>query len=396
MCLGLPGALPVLTRAGGDAWPCAPPWPRSCTVQRDVDLRAQELLLSGPAQGLPDLAVRAAAGHGRPHRDPGRRAPSGACASTASTWRRTRASSCTRAFPGRARRAASTSTAAACRSSRSCPHPDLRSAEEAHDYLTALKAVLLYAGVSDCNMEEGSLRCDANVSVRPRGHGDARHARRDQEPELLPQRRARHRPRDRAAGRAARRRRARSCRRRGSGTRTAARRSPCAPRKRRTTTATSRSPTCRRSSSTRSGCEEVRAALPELPAAEAAALRGRVRPARLRRGRAHPGPARWPTTSRRWRAASGERQGGLQLGDDGGAAQAEGRRPAAGRLPRPAGAPGRADPARRRRRRSAARSAKDVFEKMWATGEDAARDRRARRPGPGLRRRRDRRPPSPR
>ena len=48
-------------------------------------------------------------------------------------------------------------------------HPDLRSAEEAHDYLTALKAVLLYAEVSDCNMEEGSLRCDANVSVRKRG-----------------------------------------------------------------------------------------------------------------------------------------------------------------------------------------------------------------------------------
>src|SRR5258708_2831774 len=47
--------------------------------------------------------------------------------------------------------------------------PDLHSAEEAHDYLTALKAVLLYAGVSDCNMEEGSLRCDANVSVRARG-----------------------------------------------------------------------------------------------------------------------------------------------------------------------------------------------------------------------------------
>jgi aspartyl-tRNA(Asn)/glutamyl-tRNA(Gln) amidotransferase subunit B len=48
-------------------------------------------------------------------------------------------------------------------------HPDLRSSEEAHEYLTALKAVLLYAGVSDGNMEEGSLRCDANVSVRPRG-----------------------------------------------------------------------------------------------------------------------------------------------------------------------------------------------------------------------------------
>ena len=47
--------------------------------------------------------------------------------------------------------------------------PDLHSAEEAHDYLTALRAVLVYAGVSDGNMEEGSLRCDANVSVRPRG-----------------------------------------------------------------------------------------------------------------------------------------------------------------------------------------------------------------------------------
>ena len=48
-------------------------------------------------------------------------------------------------------------------------HADMRSAEEAYDYLSALKAVLLYAEVSDCNMEEGSLRCDANVSIRARG-----------------------------------------------------------------------------------------------------------------------------------------------------------------------------------------------------------------------------------
>src|SRR5579884_1989425 len=47
--------------------------------------------------------------------------------------------------------------------------PDLRSPEEAYDYLTRLKQILLYLEVSDCNMEEGSLRCDANVSVRPRG-----------------------------------------------------------------------------------------------------------------------------------------------------------------------------------------------------------------------------------
>lgn len=47
--------------------------------------------------------------------------------------------------------------------------PDIRSAEEAYAYLSALKAVLQYAGVSDCDMEMGKLRCDANVSVRPVG-----------------------------------------------------------------------------------------------------------------------------------------------------------------------------------------------------------------------------------
>ncbi|HJT24542.1 MAG TPA: Asp-tRNA(Asn)/Glu-tRNA(Gln) amidotransferase subunit GatB, partial [bacterium] len=47
--------------------------------------------------------------------------------------------------------------------------PDIRSADEAYAYLTELKNILLYIDVSDCNMEEGSLRCDANVSVRPKG-----------------------------------------------------------------------------------------------------------------------------------------------------------------------------------------------------------------------------------
>jgi aspartyl-tRNA(Asn)/glutamyl-tRNA(Gln) amidotransferase subunit B len=47
--------------------------------------------------------------------------------------------------------------------------PDMRSPEEAFEYLTRLKEIILYTGVSDCNMEEGSLRCDANVSVRPKG-----------------------------------------------------------------------------------------------------------------------------------------------------------------------------------------------------------------------------------
>src|SRR5216684_3363358 len=47
--------------------------------------------------------------------------------------------------------------------------PDMRSPDEAYEYLTLLKEIILYTGVSDCNMEEGSLRCDANISVRPRG-----------------------------------------------------------------------------------------------------------------------------------------------------------------------------------------------------------------------------------
>jgi aspartyl-tRNA(Asn)/glutamyl-tRNA(Gln) amidotransferase subunit B len=47
--------------------------------------------------------------------------------------------------------------------------PDLRTPDEAYEYLNKLKEILLFAGVSDCNMEEGSLRCDANVSVMPRG-----------------------------------------------------------------------------------------------------------------------------------------------------------------------------------------------------------------------------------
>jgi len=47
--------------------------------------------------------------------------------------------------------------------------PDMRTPEEAYAYLTTLRQIMLYTGVSDCNMEEGSLRCDANVSVRLHG-----------------------------------------------------------------------------------------------------------------------------------------------------------------------------------------------------------------------------------
>ncbi|SHG72900.1 aspartyl/glutamyl-tRNA(Asn/Gln) amidotransferase subunit B [Thermosyntropha lipolytica DSM 11003] len=47
--------------------------------------------------------------------------------------------------------------------------PDIRSAREARAYMEKLRSILLFAGVSDCKMQEGSLRCDANVSVRRKG-----------------------------------------------------------------------------------------------------------------------------------------------------------------------------------------------------------------------------------
>ena len=50
--------------------------------------------------------------------------------------------------------------------------PDLRSADEVYAFLTSLKMHMVDAGISDCDMEKGQLRCDANVSVRPRGCGE--------------------------------------------------------------------------------------------------------------------------------------------------------------------------------------------------------------------------------
>ncbi len=47
--------------------------------------------------------------------------------------------------------------------------PDIRSAAEAIEYLEKLQTILRYIGVSDCKMQEGSLRCDVNISVRPKG-----------------------------------------------------------------------------------------------------------------------------------------------------------------------------------------------------------------------------------
>src|ERR1700692_1839728 len=47
--------------------------------------------------------------------------------------------------------------------------PDLTGPDMAYEYLNALRDILVYGGVSDCDMEKGMVRCDVNVSVRPKG-----------------------------------------------------------------------------------------------------------------------------------------------------------------------------------------------------------------------------------
>ena len=79
--------------------------------------------------------------------------------------------------------------------------PDMRSADEAHAYLTELKQVMQFIEVSTCDMEKGHLRCDANVSVRLKGTGAVRHPRRSQEPQLVPLPQTGHRFRSGAPGR---------------------------------------------------------------------------------------------------------------------------------------------------------------------------------------------------
>ena len=167
VCLGLPGRA-----AGAEPRRGRLRDPRRARArlpdQRDVDLRAQELLLSGPAEGLSDLAVRAAARERRRRRVRRRRRSRGASGSRASTSKRTPASRCTRGSPTPIARPTSTTTAAACRSSRSSPSPICDRRPTRPSSSRRLRAILVWLGVNDGNMEEGSLRCDANVSVRPR------------------------------------------------------------------------------------------------------------------------------------------------------------------------------------------------------------------------------------
>ena len=137
--------------------------------QRDVDFRAQELLLPGPAEGLSDFAVRAAAGQRWRW-----------SSSTASDGPRrvgiTRVhleedagKSLHEGFPDSDRKTYVDYNRSGVPLIEIVTEPDLRSAADAAEFFARLRAILVWLGVNDGNMEEGSLRCDANVSVRPAG-----------------------------------------------------------------------------------------------------------------------------------------------------------------------------------------------------------------------------------
>ena len=265
VCLGLSGcAAGPEPGSGGPGDPrvaCRPDVPS----QRDVDLRAQELLLPGPAEGLPDLAVRAAACRRRAGASSPGRTAAGGCGLRASTWKRTRASRCTKALSIRIARPTWITTAPARRSSRSSPSPTCDRPSDAAAFFEHLRAILVWLGVNDGNMEEGSLRCDANVSVRPAGTDGAWHEGGGEEPQLVPFPAEGARVRDRAAGRPPAKMAGGSGRRRGCSTRPPESPCRCAARRRRTTIATSPIPTCRRSWWTRRECDAIRAHMPELP-----------------------------------------------------------------------------------------------------------------------------------
>ena len=377
-----PGALPVLNR---QAVTLAL---RAALATRlhgaaVVRLRAQELLLPRPAQGLPDLAVRAAAGHGRGTSRSGR---GGQQVRLHRIHMEEDAGKLLHeGFPWSAReerRRLQPQRRAADRDRHPARPAQRRGGPRVPDRAQGGPALRRRLRLQ----HGGGLAALRRQRLDPaRGAPSALgHPGRDQEPELLPQRGPRHRARGGPPGRGAGRRAAAWSRRPASGTRTAGETRPMR---------------------SKEEAHDYRYfPEPDLPplAVDAAWLEEVARVA-ARAARRSGGGASWrstasPTTTpgvltagpRGGRLLRGggprqrERQGRVELGDDRGPAQAEGGRAPAVRLP---GAPaGLAEliGARGRGRRSAARTAKHVFERMWAGGEGAGGDRGARGPGPGL------------
>ena len=167
VCLGLPGALPVLNRKAVEFATLAA-MALNCRINEtsifarknyfypDLPKGYQISQYDKPLaeHGWIDIATPA----GR------KRSASPDCIS-----KKTRARACTKALPDPSETTAIDLNRSGVPLIEIVSEPDIASPDEAYEYLTRLKEIILYTGVSDCNMEEGSLRCDANISVRPRG-----------------------------------------------------------------------------------------------------------------------------------------------------------------------------------------------------------------------------------
>ena len=202
----------------------------------------------------------------------------------------------------------------------------MRSAAQAAEFFSRLRDILVWLGVNDGNMEEGSLRCDANVSVRPSGRADARHQGGSEERQLVP-----------------------LSRRRRSSTRSSGRSTSLesggrvVQETRLWDSSTGETHSMRSKEEAHdyryfpepdlpplvvddARIERVRATMPELPEARRRRFVAAVRDSRVRRRRADPvrGAGR---LLRGGGDGVRERQGGQQLGDGRAAADAEGARP---------------------------------------------------------------------
>lgn len=136
--------------------------------------------------------------------------------------------------------------------------PDMRSSDEAVAYAKALHGLVRWIGICDGNMQEGSFRCDANVSVRPKGQAEFGTRREIKNLNSFPS--SRKPSTTRSSGRSTRSRKAaKSSRPPCCSTRIPAKPAPCEPRRMRTTIATSLIPTCCRCLSVPTGLPVSRA-----------------------------------------------------------------------------------------------------------------------------------------
>ena len=167
VCLGLPGALPVLNKKVVE-YAIRAGLATNCGIAPTQYLRPQELLLPRPPQGVPDQPVRTPHLHRRP---PGHRGGGGAkrIGITRIHMEEDAGKLVHGDVPGLGSGSGVDLNRACTPLLEIVSEPDMRSADEAVAYLKKLHQIVVYLGICDGNMEEGSFRCDANVSVMPVG-----------------------------------------------------------------------------------------------------------------------------------------------------------------------------------------------------------------------------------